>query len=71
MAVDARGVGLEDANVVKHGAVFNKLGVETQLGVLLHYGQGAVGNVAAVPQQQPAQLVVFGITLVYDVCHKL
>lgn len=69
-AEDTGGIGLADADVVEHGGVFEKLAVGAQLGVTLCDGEGAVGHLTAVADEETAQIVVVRVIFVDDLLKK-
>ena len=66
VAVYARCVGHEDADVVEHGGAVQKLAVEMQFGMAVGHSEGFSGHLAAMVKQQAAQFVVGGIVLADD-----
>ena len=66
VAMYARCVGHEDADVVEHGGAVQKLAVEMQFGMAVGHSEGFSGHLAAMVKQQAAQFVVGGIVLADD-----
>ena len=64
MAIYSRGIGHEYAYVMQQSPILDKLSVEVELWMCIHYPQGFVGHVATVLYQQSSQLVILGIVFI-------
>ena len=64
VAVDAVGIGQEDANIVQQGRFLDEGQVKIQFRMFPGQGQGLVGHGTAMHQQNLLQPVVLGIILV-------
>lgn len=69
MAMYSRGIGHEYAYVMQQSPILDKLSVEVELRMCIHYPQGSVCHVAAVLYQQFAQLgflfILFPLGIVF------
>ena len=63
MTIYSRGIGHEYAYVMQLSPILDKLSVEVELWMCIHYPQGFVGHVATVLYQQSAQLCFLTILL--------
>ena len=63
MTIYSRGIGHEYAYVMQQSPILDKLSVEVELWMCIHYPQGFVGHVATVLQQQASQLCFLTILL--------
>ena len=66
VAMDAVGIGEEDADVVQQGGLFDELGVEVQFGMATGNVEGFVGYGTAMCHKDVLQFVLLGIVLVDD-----
>ena len=64
MTIYSRGIGHEYAYVMQQSPILDKLSVEVELWMCIHYPEGLVGHVATVLYQQFSQLVVLGIVFI-------
>ena len=64
MAIYSRGIGHEYAYVMQQSPILDKLPVEVELWMCIHYPEGLVGHVATVPYQQTSQLFILGIVFI-------
>ena len=64
MTIYSRGIGHEYAYVMQQSPILDKLSVEVELWMCIHYPQGFVGHVATVLYQQFSQLVILGIVFI-------
>ncbi len=69
IAVYSRGIGHEYTYVMQQSPILDKLSVEVELRMCIHYPQGSVCHVAAVLYQQFAQLgflfILFTLGIVF------
>ena len=63
MAMYPRGIGQEYAYVMQQSPILDKLSVEVELRMCIHYPEGLVRHVATVLQQQASQLCFLTILL--------
>ena len=61
MAVDARRIGQEDADVVEHRTAVEEVGIKGQFGMCRGYALGMAGHLLAVVNQELAQRVVLRV----------
>ena len=66
VAVDARRVGEEDADVVQHGRLFHKLAVDGECRVAARYLECPLRDLAAMQQQEFAQRFIVGVVFIYQ-----
>ena len=66
MAMDARGITTNDTDVVKHGCCLQELTVYIPLRMPVGYLQRTVSHLTVMLQQQPPQLIVLRIILIYN-----
>ena len=64
MAMYPRGIGQEYAYVMQQSPILDKLSVEVELRMCIHYPEGLVRHVATVLQQQASQLGFLRIVLI-------
>ena len=64
MAIYSRGIGHEYAYVMQQSPILDKLSVEVELRMCIHYPEGLVSHVATVLYQQSSQLVILGIVFI-------
>ena len=66
VAVNARGVAAEDADVVEHCCLFDKAAVDVQFGVCIDDGESLECYAMAMNKEDVAQRVVLLVVFVYD-----
>ena len=64
VAMNARRIGQEDADVVEHCAAVEEIGVQGQFGMGCGYALGMAGHLLAMVEQELAQRVVLGIVTI-------
>ena len=64
VAIDTWGIGHVYADVMQQSPILDKLPVEVELRMCIHYPEGLVSHVATVLYQQSSQLVILGIVFI-------
>lgn len=64
VAMYSGSVGHEYAYVMQQSPILDKLSVEVELRMCIHYPEGLVSHVATVLYQQSSQLVILGIVFI-------
>ncbi len=67
VAMNARSIATNDADVVEHGGSLQKLPVNIPLRMIIRYLESTVSHLPAMSEQQSAQLVVLWIIIMYNV----
>lgn len=66
MTMNRRGITLHNTYIMQHSRFFQKLHINRQFPMFPNYLQTAVSHLTRVLQQNPAELIIHRVILIYD-----